>query len=89
MALFNFFCSKCGEIARLFLDTCDNEFVAPVCKCGYLMLRATKGPSTTQIERLDNGAMVTALERYTDAERIMQERHENADELAGTRPNRS
>jgi hypothetical protein len=59
------------------------------CKCGCLMKRDTRGPSTHVKERLDNGCMVKALERYADAERIFQERHENADPLAGTRPNRS
>jgi hypothetical protein len=53
------------------------------------MIRVSNGPSTRILEKLDNGSMVKALERYADAERIFQERHDNADELAGTKPNRS
>jgi hypothetical protein len=53
------------------------------------MLRMTNGPSTSIVEKLDNGSMVKALERYSDAERIFNERHQNADPLASTKANKS
>jgi hypothetical protein len=52
------------------------------------MRRVVAGPSTSIVERLDNGAMPKAVERYSDAERIFKERHEAADPLAGTKSNR-
>ena len=54
-----------------------------MCKCGEIMNRQVKGPSTQTMERLDNGAMVRAVERYSDAERLLKDRHNNADSLAG------
>jgi hypothetical protein len=88
MALLNFRC-ECGETSRVFSNSCDPGFTTPVCKCGSVMERDVKGPSTHVKERLDNGIMVKALERYSDAERIFKERHDNADPLAGTKANRS
>jgi hypothetical protein len=54
-----------------------------------VMLRKMVGPSTSVMERLDNGSMVKSLERYADAEQIFKDRRDNADPLAGTKPNRS
>ena len=85
MALFNYIC-LCGNSKRVFLK---NAVSIPCDKCKGVMQRNPNGPTTQVMERLDNGSMVQALERYSDAERIFQERHDNADELAGTRPNRS
>ena len=90
MALFNLLCTKCGNTKRIFGDTYDAiDIKQKICKCHYQMIRVSNGPSTRILEKLDNGSMVKALERYADAERIFQERHDNADELAGTKPNRS
>jgi hypothetical protein len=91
MALLNFKCD-CGKTKRIFADTTDSKvavFSIPVCECGRIMVRDAKGPSTQLIEKLDNGAMVKSLERYADAEQLFRDRHQNADELAGTKPNRS
>lgn len=89
MALFNLQC-ECGTSKRVFSDSFEIvNLQQKMCQCGKIMQRAVKGPSTQMIERLDNGSMVKALERYSDAERIFQERHDNADSLAGTKGNRS
>ena len=89
MALFNLLCTKCGSSKRVFGETFEELTIdQKVCKCGYCAVRLTKGPSTSIMERLDNGVMVKALERYADAERIFQERHDSADPLAG-KTNRS
>ena len=88
MALFNFKC-ECGLTKKVILDDYDSGFSVPVCKCGNTMHRDAKGPSTSVIEKLDNGVMVKPLERYSDAEQLFQDRHDNADPLAGTKPNRS
>jgi hypothetical protein len=85
MALFNYMC-LCGNIKRIFLK---NAVSIPCDKCKGVMQRNPKGPSTQVMEKLDNGFMIKTLERYADAERIFQERHDNADELAGTKANRS
>ena len=90
MALFNLLCTKCGNTKRVFGDTYETvDIRQKICKCNYQMNRLTTGPSTHLIERLDNGSMVKALERYSDAERVFNERHQNADPLAGTKPNKS
>jgi hypothetical protein len=58
-------------------------------KCGAKMSRKVKAPSTLIMERLDNGVMARAVERYSDAEELFKKRHEEADPLAGAKPNRS
>ena len=90
MALFNLLCTKCGNTKRVFGDTYETvDIKQKICKCNYQMLRMTAGPSTSIVEKLDNGSMVKALERYSDAERIFNERHQNADPLASTKANKS
>jgi hypothetical protein len=90
LALFNLLCTKCGASKRIFGDTYEQvDFRKKICKCNYEMIRLTKGPSTSVMERLDNGVMVKPVERYSDAERVFTERHLNADPLAGTKANRS
>jgi formylmethanofuran dehydrogenase subunit B len=90
MALFNLLCTKCGFSCRKMAVRFDDLTTQNiVCKCGYLMHRKMVGPSTSVMERLDNGSMVKSLERYADAEQIFKDRHDNADPLAGTKPNRS
>jgi hypothetical protein len=90
MALFNLLCTKCGAQKRVFGNTFESLTIQQkMCKCGYCTVRLTKGPSTSVMERLDNGVMVKPVERYSDAERVFAERHLNADPLAGTKANRS
>jgi hypothetical protein len=90
MALFNLLCIKCGNAKRVFGETFESLTIdQKICKCNYEMIRLTKGPSTSVMERLDNGVMVKPVERYSDAERVFTERHLNADPLAGTKANRS
>lgn len=83
MALFYLTC-RCGKNKRVFSTVFDNIPVEKkTCECGEAMVRTPNGPSTHVMEKLDNGAMSRALERYSDAERIFAERHQNADPLAG------
>jgi hypothetical protein len=92
VALYNLRCS-CGNTKRVFGDSYNKiatDINQMTCtKCFQLMQREVNGPSTRILEKLDNGSMVKSLERYADAERVFQDRHDNADELAGTKPNRS
>lgn len=91
MALFKLRCQGCSKPKSVIADNFDSipteRFRCG--KCGETMKRETLGPSTSILERLDNGSMVRALERYSDAEQIFQERHDKADPLAGTKPNKS
>ena len=91
MAIFNLRCSdECGNTKKVFSDSFSLiNLIQKTCRCGKIMHRDTNPPSTSVMERLDNGAMAKTLARYSDAERLFQERHDNADELAGTKPNRS
>jgi hypothetical protein len=90
MALFNTQCPKCYKQGRVFGDSYESiPLEKKMCPCGYIVQRLTKGPSTSIMERLDNGIMVKPVERYSDAERLFKERHDNADPLAGTKANRS
>lgn len=59
------------------------------CKCGGELCRTGNGPSTSVYETLDNGAMVKAVERLADVERLMKERNDAADPIAGTKKNYS
>jgi hypothetical protein len=83
MAIFNLSC-ECGLWCKKFADTFDTlTEQQKTCKCGKIMKRNPNPPSTHVKERLDNGVMSRALERYSDAERLFQERHDKADPLAG------
>lgn len=59
------------------------------CRCGGDLIRTGNGPSTAVYETLDNGAMVKAVERLADVERLIKERNDAADPLAGTKKNYS
>lgn len=90
MPLFNLKCNQCNLIQRRLLS--HFEVIKEVdfrCLCGGLFVKMNGGPSTQVMERLDNGAMPRAVERYTDAEELFKERHLNADPLAGTKKNYS
>lgn len=88
MALFKLGCPECGADRKVLGSSFAELGDKKICACGATMKRTGVGPSTAVMERLDNGSMVKAVVRYSDAERIMQERHDNADPLAG-RANRS
>ncbi len=95
MPLFQLQCSKCLVKERVLADTepvgrlhtfkvfALGKQRTEVVDCGGLMERVPTGPSSTQMEVLDNGAMSRRLERFADAERLHQERALNADPLAG------
>jgi hypothetical protein len=89
MPLFNLTC-QCGNSKRVLANNYESiTQTQKTCKCGLEMSWLCRGPHTSVIEKLDNGSMVVALERYSEAERIFNERYQNADPLAGTKPNRS
>lgn len=93
MPLFQVRCSKCKKVERILVDSldmipvdvkhCVPLFGPNVVACDGTMERNATGPSTSQIEVLDNGAMSRKLERYADAERLHKERAANGDPLAG------
>lgn len=85
MPLFLIACVSCGGVARR-LGTSRAAALARPCKgCGGAVAAAPVGPSSTVVERLDNGAMARTLERLADAERLYKDRARAADPLAGTR----
>ncbi len=87
MPLYNVFCSKCGYMGQLLAKKVwtqmdARDLICPGCD-KYLLLRCGKGPTTNVKEKLDNGVMVRAVERYADAEELFHERAKNADPNAG------
>ena len=90
MPLYNLKCNKCNVTQRRVLSNFEvTKEIDFNCLCGGLLVKQAGAPTTQSMERLDNGAMPRAVERYTDAEQIMQERHLNADPIAGTKKNYS
>ena len=90
MPLYKMKCDKCGVIQRRVLSHYETiKGMDFRCLCGGLFVKQNPEPTTQSMERLDNGAMPRAVERYTDAEQLMQERHLNADPIAGTKKNYS
>ena len=85
MPLFNLECPK-GHFKKL-LTSCQTFDKVPVekktCQCGELMTRKATGPTSSVKERLDNGIMPKAVERFADTERLYKERNEKADPNAG------
>lgn len=84
MPIFHARCHTCGGSQRFLAASWSN--IRPttlLCECGGSYQREARGPSTQLLERLDNGAMVRAVERPADAERMHAERAMNADPLAG------
>lgn len=77
MPLYYFSCPKCQVPTAKVLpreDVCKPQECPR--KCGP-MVRTPKGPSSAVKERLDNGAMPRAVERYAEAERLFAERAAN------------
>jgi hypothetical protein len=84
MPLFYLKCKKCNKIKPIL----ENKFELIseeklTCRCGEKLEHQSKGPSTTLLEHLDNGAMLKPVERYSDAEELFKKRHDEADPLAG------
>jgi hypothetical protein len=84
MPLYYLKCENCNKVKPILSNKFEeiNEEKL-TCKCGNKLEHQSKGPSTTMLERLDNGIMPRAVERYTDAEELFKKRHEEADPLAG------
>lgn len=72
MPLYYFECGSCRLQVKRLLS--PDEAESQKCKCGSLLNRTPKGPSTSVKERLDNGLMPKAIERYSEAERLYAER---------------
>jgi len=85
MALYRLACVKCRKKASLLTDKPLAEAIVELkcVDCGEKLERAGTGPSTSVVERLDNGLMARAVERPRDAEEWQMERSMNADPLAG------
>ncbi len=88
MPLYHLRCAGCGRTDK---KLTPNPVKDPetTCSCGGVMKRAAKGPATRVMEKLDNGIMPRAVERDSDAERLMAERADGADFLAGGAQRRS
>jgi hypothetical protein len=91
MPLFTLLCTKCGFTKKLLTtkkwgevltSNGQKDLLCPGCE-KYLMTRCGKGPTTNTKEKLDNGAMVRAVERYSNAEELFKERNKTADPNAG------
>lgn len=61
----------------------DEKKMCPV--CNEIMTRNGTGPTSNVKEKLDNGLMPKAIERYSNAEELYQNRNKNADPKAGGR----
>lgn len=74
MPVFNYLCEACGQPVRR-LCPADQALMPPPCpKCAGKLVRRPIAPSTHVKEKLDNGAMPKAVERFADAERLYKER---------------
>jgi len=79
LPLFKLRCGRCEKEKKVMRDSPPKE----CCPCGGEFQRAGNGPSSQVVERLDNGLMPKPLERLVDAERLHQERADNAESGAG------
>ncbi len=88
MPLYHLRCAACGREEKKMTSHPVRD-PAKACPCGDWLKRTAKGPATRVMEKLDNGLMPKAVERDADAERLMKERAESADFLAGGAQRRS
>ncbi len=76
MPLYYFHCRDCAGNSRRILT--PGEVKGAACReCGGKLKRNPKPPSTQVMERLDNGVMKRALERFADAEELHRDRAAN------------
>lgn len=71
MPQFYYKCPKCGASKRRIFSLEESK-EPQACECGEAMVRNPKPPSSSSKEKLDNGIMSKAVERYTDAEELYQ-----------------
>jgi len=91
MPLFYTKCPKCGAEKKILTAKGGWDSISLPqlsCECGTIMERDAKGAEGFVKEKLDNGAMPRAVERYANIEELKQERLKKADENAGKK-NRS
>ncbi len=74
MAIFSYTCSEHGQF-KISLPKREKSYSCPVCSAKSLPV--LKAGSIQHLERLDNGAMVKAVERLQDVDEIMSERERN------------
>jgi len=78
VALYHFRCTGCGDRSRRILK--PSEAKGRTCEsgsCGAPLEREPKPASHQVMERLDNGIMPRAVERYAEAHRLFDERADN------------
>jgi putative FmdB family regulatory protein len=76
--IYHFHCEACQAPTRRLLAVADQRKPGVCPKCGGTLIRDYKAPSMIVVERLDNGAMGKALERFADAEEVFRERKDKS-----------
>lgn len=74
MAVFSYRCEEHGEFKKRLTK---REKLADCPVCGKASLPVLRAGSMQHLEKLDNGAMVRAIERLQDIDEIMEERELN------------
>jgi hypothetical protein len=75
MPLFVMTCQECGAVQRRLNITTEEADRGTECKkCGGITKRTPEVPSLHTKERLDFGHQVKAVERFTDSEKLYEER---------------
>jgi hypothetical protein len=74
MPAYSFKCHNCNILDRFILSPPKAKEPIFCSKCGCLMVRVARPPTTQVTETLDNGLMARALERPAEAETIYNER---------------
>lgn len=74
MPLYHYTCPSCRAALRRILnrEAAKRDQRCPTCSA--VLVRAPSAPSTSVVERLDNGHMPRAVERPAEAERLFRER---------------
>lgn len=79
MPLYHFKCCKCHKPARKILPASEAN-KTHICQCGHTLTREHRPPSTVAKEILDNGVMVKAVERPSEAEELYKTRAAEVEE---------
>ena len=77
MALYVLTCDKCGTVTRRLIDKPEEAEKGKPCKqpgCAGTLRRTPDVPTLHTKEVLDFGHQVKAVERFTDAEQLYDER---------------
>jgi hypothetical protein len=74
MALYVLVCEKCGKTLKRLLSSPDEANAGMLCTCGGTMRRLTSTPSLHNKEVLAMGHQIKDIERFSDAEKLYDER---------------